>query len=65
MAILPASGSSVRMGSVYRAFTNTTPTTGSNISLSSTLGTQIGRTPGQPISFSSAFGGVTTPYDYT
>jgi len=62
MAILPATGSTITMGGVYRAYTNVAPT---NVRLSATLGDSYGgKVPGTAISFSSTFGGKTTPYGY-
>jgi len=78
MAILPATGSMIKMGSVYRAYTNTNPGTpgnatpsgpytgGQNIKLSAVLGVGFGGVSGStPISFSQTFGAKTTPHDYT
>lgn len=65
MAILPATGSAIKMGGVYLAYTNTSPSAGLNIKLSATLGASYGgKTAGTQISFSSTFGGKTTPYTY-
>lgn len=64
MALLPATGSEMTMGQVYKAFTNTTATAGSNVSLSATLGPYKGVSAGNQISMSSTFGGATTPYAY-
>lgn len=60
---IPNTGSEIRMGGVYRAYTNVTPTGGTNVSLRATLGSYIGVTTGA-ISLSSAFGGRTGPFDY-
>jgi len=78
MAILPLTGSTIKMGSVYRAYTNVNPGTpgnatpsgpytgGQNIKLSAVLGAGFGGvSSGSPISFSQTFGGKTTPHDYT
>jgi len=62
---IPATGLSVSMGRVFRAYTNVPEGTGSatNIRLSGTLGNLfLGRSVGTTIPFSSAFGGRTTPY---
>ena len=65
MATLPASGATIAMGQVYTAYTNLAHTTGTNIKLSETLGANYGgKTAGTQISFSSTFGGKTTPYTY-
>jgi len=64
MPLLPATGSEMTMGTVYKAYTNTTPTTGSNVSLSATLGPLKGVSAGTQISMSSTFGGATTPYTF-
>jgi hypothetical protein len=66
MAILPATGSAIKMGGVYQAYTNTSPSAGLNIRLSATLGANYGgKSAGTQISFSSTFGGKTTPYTYS
>jgi hypothetical protein len=62
MAILPATGSAIVMGNVYRQYYNATATGGTNVALRSTLGSRISITSGA-ISFSSNFGGRTTPYN--
>ena len=62
---IPATGLSVSMGRVFRAYTNTTEGTGyaTNIRLSGTLGNLfLSRPAGTPIQFSHAFGGRTPPY---
>ena len=67
MAILPATGATISMGRVYSAYTNAAyPTAaGTNVKLSATLGaTYGGKVAGASISFSSTFGGKTTPYNY-
>jgi len=64
MSVLPATGQAIAMGRVRQAYNNVAPGAGQNISLSGTLGPNIGRTPGTAISFSSAFGGRTAPYTY-
>jgi hypothetical protein len=67
MAILPATGATIAMGKVYSAYTNAAyPTsTGTNVRLSATLGNSYGgKATGTQISFSSTFGGQTTPYNY-
>lgn len=62
---LPATGSMIKMGSVYRAYTNTTPSSGTNVRLSATLGASYGgKSAGAIIAFSSTFGGKTN-YSYT
>jgi hypothetical protein len=60
---IPNTGSAIRMGGVYKAYTNVTAGAGSNVSLRATLGSYIGISTGS-ISLSSAFGGRTGPYDY-
>ena len=78
MATLPATGSAIKMGSVYRAYTNTPPGTsgnasrspgpypgGQNITLSNILGSQRSVSQGTVIKFSETFGSQTTPYNYT
>jgi len=60
---LPVTGTTITMGGVYRAYYGTSSL--SNISLSGTLGSQIGITAGTVTSLSQSFGGRTTPYPYT
>lgn len=65
MAVLPNTGQAIAMGQVYTAFTNAAHTAGTNIRLSATLGANYGgKAAGTQISFSSTFGGQTTPYPY-
>ena len=64
MALLPATGSEIAMGRIRKAYTNTAPAAGQNITLSGTLGPFKGRSSGAQISMSSTFGGATTPYNY-
>ncbi len=52
------------MGRVYKAYTNSTASTGTNVSLSATLGPYKGKSAGTEISMSSTFGGATSPYTY-
>lgn len=63
MAILPATGSAIVMGGVYRAYYNSVAVAGTNVALRSTLGSRISISTGA-ISLSSNFGGRTTPYTY-
>lgn len=64
-SVLPATGSAITMGRVYTAYTNTTPTAGTNVRLSATLGASYGgKVAGAQISFSSTFGGKTAPFTY-
>lgn len=53
------------MGKTHTAYNNTTPTAGTNVKLSASLGVSAGRTAGTQISLSSTLGGKTTPYTYT
>lgn len=67
MAILPATGSTITMGRVYSAYTGAAyPTAGgTGVKLSDTLGVNYGgKIAGASISFSSTFGGKTTPNNY-
>jgi hypothetical protein len=61
---IPATGSTIRMGGVYHAYNNITPSAGTNVSLSASLGTKIGLSIGTRVSLSSSFGGRTGTYDY-
>ncbi len=64
-SVLPATGSAITMGRVYTAYTNATPTAGTNVRLSATLGASYGgKVAGAQISFSSTFGGKTAPFTY-
>lgn len=64
MAILPATGAAIAMGQVYTAFSGAAKA-GANVKLSATLGVSYaGKTLGAQISFSSTFGGKTTPNAY-
>jgi hypothetical protein len=66
MAVLPATGSAIKMGGVKQAYTNVAPGAGQNIKLSATLGASYGgKVAGAVISLSSTFGGKTTPYTYS
>lgn len=60
---IPNTGSAIAMGKVYKAYTNVTPTGGTNVSLRATLGAYIGISSGS-ISLSANFGGRTGTYDY-
>jgi hypothetical protein len=80
MGILPATGTEIAMGKVYRAFglsAGYPPAAGTNIGLNSTLGanrqppqatgTIAQQTPipsGNETKLSEDFGGLTTPEDY-
>ena len=65
MSVLPATGSAITMGRVYASYTNTASSPGANIKFSATLGANYGgKSAGTQISFSSTFGGKTTPYTY-
>ena len=61
---IPNTGSTITMGKVNHAYTNATPTSGSNIRLRATLGANIGIGSG-PITLSSSFGGRIGPFDYS
>ena len=72
MAVLPGSTSAISMGRVQQAYNNVTAGTGAsatagstNVRLSASLGVFYGgKVAGAPISFSSTFGGQTTPHTY-
>lgn len=72
MAVLPATGSAISMGRVQQAYNNVAAGTGAsatagstNVRLSASLGVGYGgKAAGAQISFSSTFGGKTTPYGY-
>ena len=61
---IPATGSTIRMGGVYHAYYNVTPTAGTNVTLSASLGTKIGLGAGTIVRLSTSFGGRTGTYDY-
>jgi hypothetical protein len=73
VAVLPNTGQAISMGKVQQAYNNVTAGTGANaptgsinVKLSAVLGVQYGgKSAGAQISFSSTFGGKTTPYGYT
>jgi hypothetical protein len=65
MAVLPATGSAIKMGGVKQAYSNVAPAGGQNISLTGTLGSYISRSAGVATSLSATFGGRTTPYTYS
>jgi hypothetical protein len=65
MGILPATGTTIRMGGVYTAYTNITPTGGSTIRLNATLGvTYAGVGANATTSLSATFGSRVTPFNY-
>lgn len=64
MATLPATGSEIAMGRVYKAYSNTTASAGSAVRLSATLGPYRGKTAGTAITLSSTFGAQVTAYAY-
>lgn len=66
MGTLPATGTTIRMGGVYTAYTNITPVAGTNIiRLNATLGvTYIGLAAGATTRLSASFGGRITPFTY-
>jgi hypothetical protein len=72
MATLPATGAIISMGKVQQANNNVAAGTGANaptgsinVKLSAVLGVNYGgKSAGAQISFSSTFGGLTTPYTY-
>jgi hypothetical protein len=78
MGILPATGTEIAIGKVWKAMTNINPTSGLNLGLNSTLGfnrqpPQVSGTTtqqtrienGVQTKLSEDFGGLTTPHDYT
>jgi hypothetical protein len=73
MGTIPATGSAITFGKVNQAFNNNAPNAagnapsgGQNIKLSAVLGVSYGgKSAGAQISFSSTFGGKTSPYTYT
>ena len=72
MGLIPATGSAISFGKVNQAYTNNAPgaagnapTGGQNIKLSQVLAANVGQASGTQISFSIAFGGRTTPYNYS
>jgi hypothetical protein len=70
MSVLPATGSAISMGRTQQAYNNVAagtgaaaPTGSTSVRLSASLGANYAGNP-VPISFSSTFGGRTTPYTY-
>jgi hypothetical protein len=62
---LPATGSTIKMGGVYHAYTNVTAGAGTNIKLNATLGvTYGGKAANATTALSATFGGKTTTYTY-
>jgi hypothetical protein len=66
MGTLPATGTTIRMGGVYTAYTNITPVSGTNIiRLNATLGvTYAGVGAGATTRLSATFGSRVTPFTY-
>ena len=65
MGILPATGTTIRMGGVYTAYTNITPGGGSTIRLNATLGVNYGgRAVNAITALSATFGSRVTPFNY-
>jgi len=72
MSVLPATGAAISMGRTQQAYNNVAAGTGAaatggstSVRLSASLGASYGgRAAGTAISFSSTFGGKTTPYTY-
>lgn len=66
MGTLPATGTTIRMGGVYTAYTNITPVSGTNIiRLNATLGvTYAGVGAGATTRLSATFGGRITSFAY-
>lgn len=65
MGIIPATGTAIKMGGVYTAYTNITPVGGSTIRLNATLGVTYGGKAANAITaLSATFGGKVTPFNY-
>ena len=65
MGILPATGTTIKMGGVYIAYTNITPTPGSTIRLNATLGVNYGgKAANASTALSATFGSRVTPFNY-
>lgn len=66
MGTLPATGSAMSFGRVQAAYTDGAypRTAGENIRLGATLNAHIGRSATAQTSFTSVFGGRTTPQNY-
>lgn len=66
---IPASGTSIKMGSVYNAYyvagATGSPAAGTIVTLSNVLGSQVGITAGTITQLSANFGGRVGPNDYT
>jgi predicted TIM-barrel enzyme len=65
---VPATGTLVKMGSVYNAYYvasgNTAPAAGTVVSLNTKLGSRISITANTITKLSNSFGGRQGPYDY-
>lgn len=62
---IPATGTTIKMGGVYKAYTNVVAATGTGVRLNATLGvTYGGKTAGAATALSATFGGKTTTYVY-
>jgi hypothetical protein len=67
MGVLPATGTAISMGRAGRAYYNgaaNVQTSIGNTAGTRRLNSQIGRGATTPTSFSSVFGGRTTPFNY-
>lgn len=66
MGTLPATGSAISFGRVQAAYTDGVypRSAGQNVSLTGVLNAHVGRASGIATSFSSVFGGRTTPQNY-
>ena len=66
MGTLPATGTEISMGAVYRAYTNNVPSAGDNIALNFRLAADEAgiKLEGEETTFSEDFGGLDTPYTY-
>lgn len=66
---IPATGTTIKLGSVYNAYfvpgATGAPAAGTIVTLSSKLGPEVGITSGTVILLSRNFGGQTPPNNYT
>jgi hypothetical protein len=66
--VIPATGTAIKMGSVYNAYyvsgATVAPAAGTAVTLNATLGSKISIAAGTITKLSANFGGRATPYTY-